>query len=459
MKPSLDDIRILAVDDDTNILKIIQLRLEPKGYIVETAENAQDAITKSLKNVIDLALVDLKLGKDSGIDLMLKLHEINPEIPVIILTGFGTIDTAVEAMQLGAYSYINKPFDHKDLLSQIERCLENKKHLKDVKALPPLLEQTFGFETVIGKNEKMKHAFALANQAANSESSVYIEGESGTGKELIARIVHAASPRKDKPFIVINCAALPDTLFESELFGFEKGAFTGAENRREGFFAQADGGSIFLDEISEIPLMLQSKLLRVLQEKEFYPLGGKKIVKVDARIISTSNRTLKSEVENGYFREDLFYRIHVIVIKLPPLRERKEDIPLLADFFLKKFCKKNNKNIKGFSAGAMQMLVLYNWPGNIRELKNEIESAVVLAQKDVITEDVIFPNQKEGIEPMKPFKTAKADFEKKYLTRLIDLTKGNMSKAAKLSEKYRADLYQMLKKYDLDPTDFRHKNN
>ena len=455
MKEQSDKINILVVDDDKNILKVIKMRLEAHGYSVVTAENTEDALAMAHENAFDLALVDLKLGDGCGIELMKMLHQINPEIPIIILTAHGTVNTAVEAMSKGAYSFIEKPFDHQNLLSQIESCLEKTRILKDVNDLQVFLEHKFGFDNVIGKSDKIKRVLDQAIQAAGTDASVYIEGESGTGKELIARIVHAASPRKDKPFVVINCAAIPDTLFESELFGFEKGAFTGAENRKEGFFAQANGGSFFLDEISEMPLFMQSKLLRVAQEGEFYPLGSNKIVTVDARLISTSNRNLRAEVDNGNFREDLFYRLHVIAIKLPPLRERKEDIPLLANYFLKKFCRKSNKKIKGFSTEAMQMLSLYSWPGNIRELRNEIESAVVMARKDVISEDNILRSYKERITPLKPFKKAKEDFEKKYLKRLIENADGNITKAAVISGKYRADLYQLFKKHGLNPSEFR----
>ncbi len=459
MESPSSEIKILVADDDKNVLKVIKMRLEAQGYCIITAECVDHAVKQALENAFDLALVDLKLAEESGIELMEKLHRINPEMPIIILTAYGTVDSAVEAMQKGAHSYIRKPFDHRDLLSQINQCLEQKSALKEIKALPPLLEKKYGFETVIGKSKKMKHVLGQVVQAAATDSSVYIEGESGTGKELVARIVHAASPRRDNPFVVINCAAIPDTLFESELFGYEKGAFTGADGRKQGFFSQANGGSFFLDEISEMPMLMQTKLLRVVQEGEFYPLGSNKIVTVDTRLISTSNRDLKTEVEKGNFREDLFYRIHVVAIKLPPLRERKEDIPLLAHFFLDKFSKKNKKNIKGFSTGTMQMMSLYNWPGNIRELKNEVESAVVMARKDVITEEAILRNHKESIEPLKPFKDAKMDFEKKYLVRLIDYTKGNMSKAADLSGKYRADLYQLMKRYGLNPSEHRQERD
>jgi two-component system, NtrC family, response regulator GlrR len=267
--------------------------------------------------------------------------------------------------------------------------------------------------------------------------------------------LHVASARKDGPLVAINCAAIPENLFESELFGHKKGAFTGAGQNKEGLLSQADGGTFFLDEISEMPLSMQAKLLRVLQEKEFYPLGGGAIRKVDARFIATSNRILEESVEKGEFREDLFYRIHVIVLKIPPLRERKEDIPLLAKFFFKKNMEKSEKRIKGFTPGALQKMMLYSWPGNVREIENAVEGAVAMTTQDIITEDLILKGRPFEDEGLKSFKSAKSDFEKLYLVQLMELTFGNISKASELSGKYRADLYDLLKRYNLDPADFR----
>jgi len=303
--------------------------------------------------------------------------------------------------------------------------------------------------------EKMKRVLEQVTKAAESDSSVYIEGESGTGKELIAKTLHMASPRKDGPFVVINCAAIPETLLESELFVYKRGAFTGAVYSKKGLFAQAHKGTFFLDEISEMPLSMQVKLLRVLERKEFYPLGGNKVIKVDARIVAASNKSLEEEIKRGRFREDLFCRIHVIPIKLPPLRERKEDIPPLAKHFLNKFTKKIKKEIKGFSPLALQKLMLYHWPGNVRELENVIECAVAMATEDIITEDLILQTQKLDKNNLRPLKKAKDDFEKNYLIQVMELTQGNVSQAAKIAGKYRADLYELLEKYGLNPTDFR----
>lgn len=449
--------KILVVDDDQSILKVLNLRLEAKGYQVSTAIKADKAIDKAKSEVFDLALVDLKLNGKNGIDVMEELHEVNPELPVIILTAYGTINSAVESIKKGAYGYLTKPFDYQDLLHKIDSCLEKSRLLKEVMSLRSMVKERYGFENIIGKSGKMKKVMEQVSQAAESESSVYIEGESGTGKELFAKILHVASNRKDGPFVPINCAAIPENLLESELFGYEKGAFTGANKSKKGLFLQAQGGSLFLDEISEVPLSMQVKLLRALQEREFYPVGGEKLVKVDIRIIAASNKNLAEEVKNGNFREDLFYRIHVIPIKLPPLRERKESIPLLAKHFLKKYSGQMKKEIKGFSKESIQKMLAHTWPGNVRELENTIECAVALATHDVINEDLILQTQKVEQKGLMPLKDAKENFEKNYIIQLIEFTQGNVSQAAKLAGKYRADLYELLRKYNINPADFRVK--
>lgn len=449
--------KILVIDDDQNILKVIKMRLEAKGYQVATATQAEKAVKIAKDEVFHLALVDLKLTEKNGIEVMEDLHQINPEMPIIILTAYGTIKSAVEAMKKGAYSYLTKPFDYHELLLQIKNALERSRLSKEVKRLRNIMKERYGFENIIGKSEKMKKVLEQVARAAEADSSVYIEGESGTGKELVAKSLHVASSRKDGPFVVINCAAIPETLLESEVFGYEKGAFTGATRSRKGLFAQAHKGTFFLDEISEMPLFMQAKLLRVLEEKEVYPLGGEKTIRVDARLIAASNKNLEEQVKKGNFREDLFYRIHVIPIKLPPLREIKEDIPLLAKHFLEKFTKKTKKEIKGFSPSTTQKLILYSWPGNVRELENTIECAIAMATQDIITEDLILQTQNLEKESLKPLKEAKEDFEKNYLIQLIELTQGNVSQAAKLAGRYRADFYELLKKYHLNPADFRKK--
>ncbi len=449
--------KILVVDDDRNILQVIKMRLVSGGYHVTTTGNAKEALSLAKQEPFDLMVLDLKLDEEDGISLMEDIHHTNPNIPVIILTAYGTIKSAVNAMKKGAYGYLTKPFEGHELLLQIDNCLEKKRLSQEVKSLRQLVKKKYGFDNIIGKSETMQKVFEQVTLAAATDSNVYIEGKSGTGKELIAKTLHVASNRKDGPFIALNCAAIPDTLMESELFGYEKGAFTGANKDKRGLFAGASGGTFFLDEISEMSLSMQAKILRSLEEKEFYPVGSRRTVKVDARIIAASNKNLENEVEKGRFREDLFYRIHVIPIKLPPLQERKEDIPILSRHFLQKFSKEMGKDINGFSLNAMQKLISYPWPGNIRELENTIECAVAMTKRDIITQDFILQSQESNPEGLISFKDAKENFEKNYLIQLFELTRGNVSKAAKLAGKYRADVYELVKKYNLKLTDFRNK--
>ncbi len=447
--------KILVVDDDPNILTVIQMRLEAEGYQIFKSTDSNQALQLSENNEIDLAIIDLILKEEDGIELMEKLHRINPEIPVIILTAHGSIGSAVQAMKKGALNYLTKPFNYHELLLQVNNCLEKRRLTKEVKNLRYLCDVKYGFNNIIGNSDGMRKVLEQVVQAAETDSTVHIEGESGTGKELIAKSLHLASSRNDGPFVAINCAAIPETLLESELFGYKRGAFSGADRDKKGLFVEAHNGTFFLDEISEMPLTMQTKLLRVLEEREFYPLGGSKTLKVNTRIITASNRDLAEEVEKGNFRKDLFYRVHVILVKIPPLRERKEDIPLLAKHFLNKYAKIMQKEIKGFSAAAIQKLLNHSWPGNVRELENTVESAIALAVHSKITDDLVLP--KYGIKDsrIKPLKEAKDDFLKDYLVRLIELNHGNISQAAKMAGKYRADLYELLKKYKLNPADFR----
>ncbi len=447
--------KILVVDDDQNVLKVIKMRLEAVNYRVTVTTKAVMAVETAKQEVFDLALVDLKLGEEDGIALMDELHTINPELPIIIFTSYGTIENAVEAMRKGAYGYLTKPFDYNDLLNEIKDCIGKSNLSKEIKDLRDQVKKRYGFEHIICKSEKMKKVLEQVSHAGEVDSNVHIEGESGTGKELIAKTLHVASFRKDGPFVAINCAAIPENLMESELFGFERGAFTGAARGKKGLLGLADKGTFFLDEISEMTMAMQAKLLRVLEERQFYPLGGEKPVKVDVRIIVATNKNLEQEVQNGNFRKDLYYRIHVIPIKLPSLRERPEEIPYLARYFLKKMTKKMNKNIIGFSPFVFQKLALHTWPGNVRELENTIECAVAMATQDIITEDLILQPVESDTGRLRPLKRAKEDFEKKYLMQLIEVTQGNVSQAAKLAGKYRADLYELLKKHDLNPADFR----
>jgi two-component system response regulator GlrR len=445
----------MVVDDDPTILEVIRLNLELNDMQVFTALDSQNAMAKMEDEVFDIALVDLMLNGNSGLDLMEKLHGIDPEIPIIILTGYGTIETAVDAMKKGAYTYLTKPVKMDELAMRIQSCLEKRDLSKEVKRLQNIVSEKYGFENIIGKSEKMKGVLFQVAKAAKSDAIVYISGESGTGKELFAKNLHLAGARRDGPFIAINCAAIPETLLESELFGYKKGAFTGAYQNKTGFLAQAQGGTFFFDEISEMSFNMQAKLLRVLEEKTITPLGGSKPVKLDIRILTASNKNLESEVKNRRFRQDLFYRIYVIVINLPPLRDRKEDIPLLAKHFLNKYLTLTNKTISGFSPSAIQKLLRHNWPGNVRELENTVEAAVALATEDVIGDEMILQTHQIAEKGLKSLKEAKQEFERDYLIQLIEFARGNVTRAAKLAGKYRADLYDLLKKYNINPADFR----
>jgi two-component system response regulator GlrR len=447
---------LLVVDDDRNLLELIRMRLESSGFTVVTGADENEARAALASQVFDLAIFDLQLVKQDGITLMAEAQSMQPDLPVIILTAHGTIESAVEAMQRGAYTYLTKPFDARQLVLSIERALENRRLTSEVERLKELVRERYEFEGIVARSEKMHLLLEAVARVARTDSTVFIHGESGTGKELIARAIHLASSRKDKPFVAINCAAIPETLLESELFGHEKGSFTGAVRSAKGLFAQAHEGTIFLDEIGDMPLSTQAKLLRVLQERQFFPVGGEKPVTVDVRVAVATNKVLEEEVRQNRFREDLYYRIRVIPLELPPLRDRKEDIPLLAEHFLRKFSASMGRDVAAIAPQALQKLLLHDWPGNVRELENTIEYAVAMTRQNIITDDLVLPARTGAPEAqIKPLKDAKDDFEKKYLIQLLEITKGNVSKAAELAGKYRADLYGLLKKYVISPLDFK----
>jgi two-component system response regulator GlrR len=466
-----DAAKILVVDDDKNLLELARVKLEAAGYAVATQLKEADAIALAKSEVFDLAIIDLKLAGADGMSLMEELHSISPEMPVIILTGFGSIETAVEAMKKGAYSYLTKPFNPRDLLLQIARALENQRLSYEVQRLRELVKEKYEFANIVAKSDKMQRLLEAVSRIAQADSTVYVHGESGTGKEVIAKALHLASARKDKPFIAINCAAIPETLLESELFGHEKGSFTGAVRSTKGLFSQANHGTIFLDEIGDMPLSIQAKLLRALEERQFYPIGAEKPVSVDVRVIVATKKDLREEVKKGLFREDLFYRIHVIPIRLPPLRDRKEDIPYLADYFLKKICRQMKRDVYGLTTRAMRKLMAHDWPGNVRELENTLEYAATMTQQSVITDDLILeaaiptrghaqdPEPKNSTlaqeAPLKSIKQARADFEREYLIRLLEACAGSVAKASEIAEKHRADFYDLLKKHNIKIQDFK----
>lgn len=449
--------KILVVDDDRNLIELLKMRLESANYEVTAALNEDDALEAVREGVFDLSIVDLQLVHRDGISLMGEIHLISPEMPIIILTAYGSIQSAVEAMKKGAYNYVTKPFDPRDLLLQIEKALENQRLTSEIKRLKGLLDEKYEFTNIVAKSDVMQGVLDVVSRIARTDSTVYIHGESGTGKELIAKAIHLASERKNKPFVPINCSAIPETLVESELFGHKKGAFTGAIKNTKGLFGQAHEGTIFLDEIGSMPAKIQVKLLRFLQERQFYPVGSEEPMEVDIRVIVASQEDLVEHVQQGFFREDLFYRINVIPIHLPPLRERKEDIPLLVKFFLNKFAREMGKEVKGVTPEAMLRLMLYEWPGNVRELENMIEYAAVMTSQDVITEDLVL--QKKAISPSQeqitPLKEARGAFEKGYLTHLLEFSQGNVTKAASLAGKHRADFYELLKKHDINTADYK----
>ena len=462
--------RILVVDDDSNLLELVKIRLESANYDVTAVEDDKAALDAIKSQPFDLGVIDLMLRDRDGISLMEEIHTIVPDVPAIILTAHGTIESAVEAMRKGAYGYLTKPFEPQDLLLQIERGLEHRRLGSEIKRLKGLLEERYDFANIIARSAKLRSVLDVVTRIAKLDSTVHIQGESGTGKELIAKAIHLASHRKDKPFVALNCAALPETLLESELFGHEKGAFTGAVKSTRGLFTQAHGGTLFLDEIADMPFSTQSKLLRVLQERQFYPVGSEVPMEIDVRVIVATNKDLEEQVRHGLFRDDLFYRIHVIPIYLPPLRGRKEDIVPLAEHFLKKYSQQMKKEVHGITPEALRKLMLHDWPGNVRELENTIEYAVAMTQKDFITEDYVLQARTASIngakgmardrqgsedERLKPLKDARDAFEKDYLVQVLSMTEGNVSQAAKLAGKYRADFYDLLKKHDLKIEDFK----
>jgi two-component system response regulator GlrR len=448
--------KLLIVDDDRNLLELIRMRLESSGFDVVTALREDDARAAAAGEVFDLAIVDLQLAEQDGISLMEDLRRTSPDLPVIILTAHGSIESAVEAMRRGAATYLTKPFDARELVLQIGRVLEQRRLASEVTRLRGLLAERYGFENIVARSEAMTRVLDVVSRAALTDSTVYIHGESGTGKELVARALHLAGGRKEQPFVAVNCAALPETLLESELFGHERGAFTGAVRSSRGLFARAHGGTIFLDEIGDMPPGVQAKFLRVLQERQVTPLGGDRPIAVDVRVIVATNKDLDKQVARGLFRDDLFYRIHVIPILLPPLRERKEDIPLLAGHFLKKYAGQMGKDVKGLTPKAMQKLMLHDWPGNVRELENTIEYAVAMTLDDVIGDESVLPSRADGSgNTVRPLKEAKDAFEKDYLVNILRVTRGNVTSAAELSGKYRSDFYDLLKKHGLSPGEFK----
>lgn len=381
--------KILIVDDEPLQRDILKTILEEEGYDTYTASSGEEALKVINKIKPDVLLTDLKMEAMDGIELIESLPDKPFKIPSIVMTAYGTVQSAVEAMKKGAFDYLTKPLERDLLLLTVKRAAEKAELLKENLRLQEELFYRFRMDGIIGSSKKMREAIEIIKKVSSSNVTVLILGESGTGKELVARAIHYNSPRRTKPFTAINCAALPENLIESELFGYEQGAFTGAMSKNIGLFESSTGGTIFLDEIGDLPLITQSKILRVLQDKEIRRLGGRESIKVDVRIIAATNKDLEKEIMDKRFREDLYYRLNVVSIELPPLRERKEDIPELVDFFIKKYNKEFGKRIAGIKDSALKALITYNWPGNIRQLESVIERAILMCEKDVISlEDI-----------------------------------------------------------------------
>lgn len=445
---------LLIVDDDYAHRNMLKLMLENWHYRTFEVETGEDAVDFVKKQAVDLVLCDVRMTNMDGFATLLAIHEWNPAIPVVLMTAYSSVEKAVEAMKMGAYSYVTKPLDFEVLKATLYNALEHTR----LKEENTQLKQALGIAQTmpLGKSALMRSLQEMIETVAPSEATVLITGESGTGKELVAKAIQANSLRKNQAFVTINCAALAENLLESELFGHEKGAFTGADKMREGRFVQADNGTLFLDEIGEMPLALQVKLLRVLQNGEIQRVGSDKVKIVDVRIIAATNRNLQKEVEAGRFREDLYYRLNVIALEVPALRERKDDIPLLAQKFVENFARANRKSIKGFSPQAMDMLMRYDWPGNVRELENAMERAVILAVGEYVTERSLplAIQQMTGNTAAVPSgilaNKSLDDIEKEAISATLAETADNKSEAARRLGITRATLHSKLKKYNLE---------
>ncbi len=456
---------VLIVEDDPEERELFARLIKLKGFDTYTAANGEEAIEKSNDHFFDVVLTDLSMPKMDGMEVLKFFKRTSPETIVIILTGKGSISTAVEAMKSGAYDYITKPFKLDEIVFTLNRALEYRDLKREVVVLKRQLRKKYKFENIVGDSPQIQQVYRLIEKVADTDSTVLILGESGTGKELVARAIHYNSNRKHKPLIPVNCGAIPEELLESELFGHERGAFTHAIKTRIGRFELADGGTIFLDEIGEMSPKLQVKLLRVLQEQRFERIGGMKTIQVDVRIIAATNKDLMGLVKSGKFREDLYYRLNVIPIQLPPLRHRKSDIPLLVDHFLKKICSQKNVPLKRFSEEALKKLVQYDWPGNVRELENLVERMVILTDSNEIrVEDLPerFLDQKMDISFLNleipdegiSFNSAVNEFEKQLILQALKKSGGVKNKAAKLLQLNRTTLVEKIKKKKLNDISF-----
>jgi DNA-binding NtrC family response regulator len=425
--------KLLVADDEKNIREGLSAALEMEGYEVETAADGLEGWKRFQKGDVDLVITDLRMPSLSGEELLKKIEGESPGVPVIVLTGHGTVQNAVEAMRNGAWDFLTKPVNLDHLFQLIKRALANRELVLKHHRLEEELEHKKQFETIIGTSAPMRRVFDMISRAAPSRASILITGESGVGKELVADAIHGLSPRQGKPLIKVHCAALASSLLESELFGHEKGAFTGASSRMRGRFELANEGTLFLDEIGEIDQNIQIKLLRALQERKFERVGGEETIETNVRIVAATNKDLKAEIEKGNFREDLYFRLNVVNIHVPPLRERKEDLPLLIAVFLKEFASENAKTIEGINEKARSRLYAYDWPGNVRELRNCLESAVVMTRGPLITEEDLPPGLRDGREEgwiRIPLGATMEDAERIIIRDTLSSLKGNKSRAA-----------------------------
>ncbi len=445
---------ILVVDDKPNIREVLSDILKSEGYDVEACRNAEEAMDAVKRSAPDGIIADLKLPDHDGISLIKKVQDVDASIPVLIVTAFGTITSAVEAIKSGAYDYLTKPIDYDRLKILLQRALHQREISNENKMLKKELEDRYSLDNLIGKSAAMKKLFHIINTVAGSNSNVLIYGESGTGKELIAKAIYNLSVRKHNPMVVVDCSSLPEGLLESELFGHEKGSFTGADARKKGRIEFADGGTILLDEIGELSMHLQKKLLRVIQEKKFYRVGGLEPMEIDFRLVSSTNKILKDEVEKGNFRKDLYYRLSVIEIHVPPLRERKEDIPILVDHFIKKIGEKNQVDRKNITGDTMDKLINYDWPGNVRELENCVERLIVFCPDSTITseylpESILLSNS--CVDDKLPAKDLLdlTEIEKNTILMALNEAEWNKTKAAKMLKINRRALYNRMLKYGI----------
>lgn len=437
--------RLLLVDDDPGLLKLLGMRLVSEGYSVLTAESGPEALRILGRDKVDLVVSDLRMDEMDGLQLFSEIQKVQPGMPVIILTAHGSIPDAVAATRQGVFSFLTKPVDKDALYKAIDEALEQS---------APTTDEHWR-QAIVTRSPLMERLLEQAGMVAQSDVSVLINGQSGTGKEIVAQAIHNASPRRDKPFIAINCGALPEQLLESELFGHARGAFTGAVSNREGLFQAAEGGTLFLDEIGDMPLALQVKLLRVLQERKVRPLGSNRDIDIDVRIISATHRDLPKAMARGEFREDLFYRLNVVNLKIPPLADRTEDIPLLANYLLRQSADRHKPFVRAFSTDAMKRLMAAKWPGNVRQLVNVIEQCVALTSSPVIS-DALVEQALEGENTALPtFVEARNQFELNYLRKLLQITKGNVTHAARMAGRNRTEFYKLLSRHELDANDFK----